>query len=157
MDDRLNEMFESQRDLQLSMPPLHRDPAALDGVERVQFFKDMHIALTDEMHEMLAEMSWKPWAKADYFHTDAVRGELVDVFHFFMNLWLATGATADELYEGYLVKRAKNLKRQQDGYDGVSTKCPECNRAMDDDAVHCYRDPGSDTVTCTFGLDGLFS
>lgn len=139
--DRLTQMFESQRSLQLSMPPLNRDPAKLHGEQRIQFFKDMHIALTDEMHEMLGEMSWKPWASAEYFHTDAVRGELVDVFHFFMNLWLATGANADDLYTAYLHKREKNLKRQQDGYDGVSTKCGICRRALDDDAVLCHEDP----------------
>lgn len=135
--DRLSEMLQSQRELQLSMPPLNRDPATLEGEERIQFFKDMHIALTDEMHEMLAEMSWKPWASGQYFHTEAVRGELVDVFHFFMNLWLAAGGTANDLYYAYLAKRNKNLKRQEEGYDGVSTKCPRCKRALDDDAVLC--------------------
>ena len=31
----------------------------------------------------------------------------------------------------------KNAKRQEEGYDGVSTKCPGCHRALDDDAVLC--------------------
>lgn len=138
--DRLSEMLESQRSLQLSMPPLHQDPALLEGRVRIEFFKDMHIALTDEMHEMLGEMSWKPWASGERFDEDAVRGELVDVFHFFMNLWLAAGGTADSLYAAYQVKREKNLRRQQEGYDGIAGKCPTCKRALDDDAVHCTID-----------------
>ena len=138
LHDRLYEMFESQRSLQLSMPPLNKDPAQLEGVERIQFFKDMKLALESELQEMLDEMGWKPWASSRHFNADAVRGELVDVFHFFMNLWLAAGGTADDLFKAYLIKREKNLKRQQQGYDGVSTKCRVCHRALDDDAVNCW-------------------
>lgn len=151
LHDRLYEMFESQRELQLSMPPLNCDPAQLEGVERIQFYKDMKLALEAELQEMLDEMGWKPWATSRHFNTDAVRGELVDVFHFFMNLWLASGGTADDLYEGYFIKRGKNLKRQQQGYDGVTGKCGICHRALDDAAVNCYERPDQPG---TFVCDG---
>lgn len=137
MDDRLQEMFDMQRDLQLQMKPVGRDPSKLEGVERVQFFKDMKLAQEAELQEMLDEMSWKPWAKGEFFNEEAVRGELIDQWHFFMNFCLAAGLTPDMLYEAYMKKRFVNIKRQEEGYDGVSTKCPHCKRALDDPATRC--------------------
>lgn len=137
-DDRLQQMFDLQRDLQLKMKPVGRDPATLTGQERIQFFKDMKLAYEGELQEMLDEMSWKPWAQGEFFNREAVWGELIDQWHFFMNLCLAAELTPDMLYDMYMAKRLKNIDRQENGYDGVSTKCPECKRALDDDAVNCY-------------------
>ena len=64
--DRLQLMFDMQRDLQLQMKPVGRDPSKLEGVERVQFFKDMKLAYEAELQEMLDEMSWKPWARGEF-------------------------------------------------------------------------------------------
>lgn len=93
------------------------------------------VALTSELHEALAETSWKPWAKGESFvRDDQFRAELIDAFHFMMNLFLHAGMTADDVWVGYAAKHGVNLKRQDDGYDGVSTKCPQCKRALDDPA-----------------------
>ncbi|WXW92773.1 deoxyuridine triphosphatase [Microbacterium phage TukTuk] len=99
------------------------------------------LAATDELHELLAETSWKPWAKADYLRLEAARGEWIDAWHFMMNLANLLQLDAEAIERRYRAKRAKNIKRQEDGYDGVSTKCPGCNRALDDDAVTCVRRP----------------
>lgn len=135
--DRLWQMLESQRELQLVMPPEGRDPADLEGAERIQFYKDMKLALEAELQEMMDEMSWKPWASAVFFNKEAVQGEIIDAWHFLMNLWLATGGTDAEFFEQYLEKRDRNAQRQAEGYDGVSTKCPLCKRAIDDRHVKC--------------------
>ncbi|QTF81967.1 deoxyuridine triphosphatase [Microbacterium phage BabyYoda] len=95
------------------------------------------LAATDELHELLAETSWKPWARADYLRLEAARGEWIDAWHFMMNLANLLQLDAGEIERRYLRKRAKNIARQEAGYDGVSTKCPGCNRALDDDAVGC--------------------
>lgn len=95
------------------------------------------LAATDELHELLAETSWKPWAKADYLRLEAARGEWIDAWHFMMNLANLLQLDAGEIERRYLRKRAKNIARQEAGYDGVSTKCPGCNRALDDDGVDC--------------------
>lgn len=132
----LAKLFEAQGNLQIEAYGKHPKDIT-DPIERIQFFKDMHIAITDELHEALAEMGWKPWATSRHFNDEAVKGELVDAFHFFMNLCMAAGMDAEELMEKYHLKREKNIKRQIDGYDGVSTKCPGCGRALDDAAVYC--------------------
>lgn len=141
----LEKMLEMQRELQVKH--YGAAPDTLEGKERIQFVKDMHIALTDELHEALAEVSWKPWAKAEYFNEAAYKGELVDAFHFFMNLMMAGHITAEDLFEGYVKKNALNAKRQIEGYDGVSTKCPGCGRALDDEAVKCTK------TRCSISLD----
>lgn len=105
--------------------------------ERVLFAKDQILGLLDEAHEALAEIGWKPWATSRYMNRDAFVSELVDVWHFLMNLLLAAEVTPEEFINLYMEKNDKNARRQKDGYDGVSTKCPGCKRAYDDSAVKC--------------------
>lgn len=131
----LQELFDKQHLLQSKA--YNRDPQKLEGEDRVMFIKDMVLALLDEVHEALGEVGWKPWAKSRHVNEEALKGELVDAFHFFMNLCLVSGMDAEELEIRYDIKNEKNLRRQQEGYDGISTKCDKCKRALDDDAVLC--------------------
>lgn len=96
------------------------------------------LAALDELHELLAETSWKPWAKGDYLNLEAARGEWIDAWHFMMNLANLLGLDSASIKSRYFAKRAKNIRRQEEGYDGRSTKCPGCHRALDDDAVKCH-------------------
>lgn len=142
------EMLELQRELQINS--YGKDPAhILDGPERMDFIRWNVLALEDELHEALAETGWKPWAKSQHVNEQAFAGEMVDAWHFFMNLMLVGHMSAETLEKGYLAKRLKNAARQRDGYDGVSTKCQLCKRALDDDAVNCRPAPGdhSDLVS----------
>lgn len=107
---------------------------------RMKYLRDNVLAMIDELMEALAETGWKPWASSTHLNTGAFHSELVDAWHFFMNLMALSGMTMEDLEEGYYKKRAKNVARQQEGYDGVSTKCPQCHRALDDDAVLCTKD-----------------
>jgi hypothetical protein len=141
VSDRLAEMFELQYKLQQSFGAV---PDRMAPRERIQYVKDMVLAATIELGEVLNETQWKPWARgSSRINVDAYVGELVDVWHFLMNLLLAAGYeptdAADKLYEGYLIKRGVNERRAADDYDGVSTKCVSCHRALDDSAVACWR------------------
>lgn len=140
--DRLDVMLRTQRDLQL----MFNGGKAIEDfspAEKMQAFRDNMMALFNELNEALDETGWKPWATSNHLNTEAFHSEMVDAWHFFMNLMLHSGMTPDDLYVGYLDKQLKNRKRQADGYDGVTTKCPSCKRAYDDDAVKCT--PGGDT------------
>lgn len=137
-NDRLIEMFRLQ--LELQSKAYGKDPRELAGTERIEFFKNMKLALQDELHEALDEIGWKPWATSKHWNEEAVKGELVDAWHFFMNLCIVADMSPRELHRRYLAKRQKNIARQEAGYDGVSTKCPVCKRALDDDAVFCRID-----------------
>jgi hypothetical protein len=63
------------------------------------------------------------------------------MLHFMLNGALLLGLDADEIIRRYDAKHEKNAKRQEEGYDGVSTKCGVCKRALDDAAVLCREDP----------------
>jgi dimeric dUTPase (all-alpha-NTP-PPase superfamily) len=141
--DRLALMMATQTDLQRKS--YGADPADLAGDERAQYIRDMMLALEDELHEALAEVGWKPWATSRHLNRDAYLGEMVDAWHFFMNLLRVAKIEPAELFAGYMEKAARNAKRQADGYDGVAGKCPGCGRALDDPAVRCgpsYSIPG---------------
>lgn len=120
--------------------------------QRIQYIKDMKLALEAELQEALDETGWKPWATRKFINRDAYFGELVDVLHFLMNMFLVlgdnTGDLADEIFTKYCLKNHINERRQREGYDGISTKCGGCGRALDDPAVSCRRrgDQGFCTV-----------
>lgn len=138
--DRLAEMFALQEQLQVEAYSNGLSPRHFSDEGRIEFIKTNVLAATDELHEALGEVGWKPWATSRHINTDALRAELVDTWHFFMNLCIVAGMTPEDLYEGYLKKRKKNIQRQEEGYDGVTLKCPGCKRALDDDAVTCCVD-----------------
>lgn len=109
----------------------------LEGSDLIEYIRWNVLALEDELHEALAETSWKPWANNHYVNRIQFLKELVDAAHFFNNMWLAVSKldpeAASELFEGmYEAKHAMNAKRMADGYDGKTGKCPHCRRALDD-------------------------
>lgn len=134
--DRLARMIAAQKDLQVRVYGHNFKEMTLQ--ERVDFIKENVLALTDELHELLAETSWKPWAKSEFLHVEKARSELIDAWHFMMNIqialsyWLSPDDIAEQMATMYELKRGINEQRQEDGYDGRSTKCPGCNRALDD-------------------------
>lgn len=140
-------MFDSQLDLQKNVYGVN--PSELSDVDKMEFIRSMILACTDELHEALNETGWKPWATSNHINDEAFKNELVDAWHFMMNLMLVIDMNATELYKRYLAKRAKNIKRQEDGYDGLD-KCPLCKRAYDDDAVACLPTLGGKASFCAF-------
>lgn len=145
--DALTRMLLMQLDLQLRA--YGEAPDQMSGAKRKDYVRTMAYALTDEVHEATNEVAWKPWATADFMRRGAYLKELVDAWHFFMNL-LLVAIGPDSLWEtpeqlakafvtAYEEKHLLNAKRQEEGYDGVTTKCPGCHRA--------YDEPGCDGET----------
>lgn len=142
--DKLNQIFDMQIALQIEKMGGH--PGSFEIEQKIQFIKDMTLALEDELHEALGEVGWKPWATSKHINREAYLSELTDALHFFVNLCLVINATPYELYEAYVKKNLKNHKRQGEGYDGLSGKCPGCKRALDDPGIGCKRDPEEPSV-----------
>lgn len=130
-----DEMVRLQKEMQEQV--YGHDFDAMSNEERIQFIHWNVTALTDELHEALGEVGWKPWATNRHINEEAFVSELVDAWHFLMNLIIVSDASSEDFVKAYYAKRAKNIKRQEDGYDGVTGKCPSCRRALDDDAVLC--------------------
>jgi NTP pyrophosphatase (non-canonical NTP hydrolase) len=115
-----------------------KDPRDItDPKERIQFIKDMELALRMELGEMLDETGWKPWATSNHVNEEAGQGELADVLLFFINLCLAFNASPEVIAAKTFEKMQRNLDRQLAGYDGITGKCWRCKRALDDPAVTC--------------------
>ena len=90
-------------------------------------------ALIAELGEFLQEIGWKSWVtNRGWINRDAAIKELIDIGHFLANLAVVIDVTDEEWVKAYQSKQQLNIKRQENGYDGVSTKCPKCNRALDD-------------------------
>lgn len=80
------------------------------------FIKDTILALTCEAMEALQETPWKEWKKNQDFHVDKLQEEIVDIWHFLINLSLAAGFDEDTLYKAFMKKNRKNFQRQEEGY-----------------------------------------
>jgi hypothetical protein len=113
------------------------DPQKLDPEDRAVYVTWNSYALEDELHEATQEVGWKPWATSRHQNRDEFLKEIVDLMHFLGNLILTASAPGQppmelgaELWELYQQKSAVNVQRQLQGYDGVSGKCPVCDREL---------------------------
>ena len=103
---------------------LGTDFTALNDEERAEFMRNHRGYLEDEIAEALYEMpfykKWKDYSGMTDLDRalawDKVKLELVDALHFFVNLLLAAGFTAEEVLDMYLAKNNENHRRQDAGY-----------------------------------------
>jgi hypothetical protein len=128
-----------QRDMQQANPEAGtKDPYSMTEEELAVFVTWNMTALVKELSEATDEVGWKPWASSRFVQYPACIREMVDAWHFFMNMMLGMAAwagvplndLAQEFESYYKEKNAKNLQRQVDGYDGVSQKCAFCHREL---------------------------
>lgn len=125
----LQKMLESQRELQRVLDPRAESE---DPQEVCEYFKDMAFADIAETMEMLDETGWKPWTSKWYINREEAVAEWIDKWHFMMNIANVLRLSETEIVARYQQKAEINRQRKLDGYDGVSTKCPGCKRALDD-------------------------
>ena len=145
--DKLEAIMSKQLKLQQRLGTNFSDMTPQD---RADFMRNHRGYLADEVAEALYEMPfYKLWKDYDNMSSEGyeiawqkVRMELIDSLHFFVNLLLCAGMTADEVYNMYMAKNKENHRRQDDGYTSdVSYRdqavedvyCAEC--AIDFDGV----------------------
>lgn len=118
---KLEEMMEVQEAFQKRLDP---DFDKMSVKQRVAFIKEHSIHLNQEINEMLYELPyfkpWKDYSKLSDWHEQAMiekaKMELIDAWHFFMNIALALGFTPDQFYQMYTAKNQENHRRQDEGY-----------------------------------------
>ena len=145
----LQNMLNAQLEFQKFLAERGRatDPTIPPDPDYLRLMKD---ALESELDELQNETGWKPWATSRHVNLEAAQSEVVDAWHFMMNIMVHLKLDEHKLAALYYKKLEKNKQRQMDGYDGVSTKCPGCRRALDDDGVLCYRVPSTETGPATY-------
>lgn len=146
----LKTIMSKQRELQ---ERLGYNFATMNEEERAAFMRNHRGYLEDELAEALYEMpNYKLWKDYSNMSPEAkdiawqkVRMELVDSLHFFTNLLLCAGFTAEELFNMYMMKNRENHRRQDAGYTSdVSYKDqaveavmePSCTVCMDDEVLY---------------------
>ena len=117
----LEHMLEMQKEFQNRVDPRYNS----DLKERAAFLRDHFVFCNQELHEMLYEIpffkNWKDYSNmtdeeiVEAF--DKAKNELIDAWHFFMNLSIGLGMDAEEFYQRYLDKHKENIRRQDEGYD----------------------------------------
>lgn len=150
--DRLDEMLDLQRQLQARINGYDVDDQT--QTQRINNISLNVLALTDELHELLKETGWKPWATSRHINRMEAQQELVDAWHFMMNLMLHLDMSAEDLWMGYHQKHKVNFMRQEEGYDGVSGKCPACRRDVSEiplKEIHSKEFPPRIDVHCSCG------
>ena len=117
----LQEMLDKQLELQKR---LGYDIENMDVFERTDYIKEFSIHLTQELHEMLAELPYfKGWKDYTQLGEEDIqeamkraREEYIDMFHFVLNIGIGLGMTPDEIYMLYMGKNMENHRRQTNGY-----------------------------------------
>lgn len=110
--------------------------------ERIEFIRWNVLAATDELHEALQECGWKPWGSSRHLNRDAYLEELADVQLFLDNLVLMAirddqdGDDLGDEFDTICYRKIVNSeRRQRDGYNGFTEKCPNCRRDLKIDQV----------------------
>lgn len=107
----LRQMFKKQIELQ---ERLYGPKFKITGNQ--EYINIMTLALIDELMEGIRETPFKPWKKQQLFNQENYKNELVDAWHFLINLTLASGMNSKELFERYILKNKENHNRQDKGY-----------------------------------------
>jgi len=103
----LNLLFNLQKELQHKIN--------ID-ITSIQFIRLSFIGLITEACEALETVNWKPWKQKQLYNEDEFKKELIDCWHFLINLSLAAHLTADDVIELYKEKNAINILRQKNKY-----------------------------------------
>jgi len=109
--DKLDKLFLMQNGLQRRLGNF-----PLTDENKQKFINIQSMALIDEVMEALHETPWKPWKKNQEFNCENFKEELIDAWHFLINLTLASGMNSEELFERFINKNKENHKRQDNGY-----------------------------------------
>lgn len=75
-------------------------------------------SIVGEIGEILEEYQhWKPWRKnPPEYDRSSLLYEVVDLWHFVINLTLYLGFNEDELFSAFIEKNKVNFERQEAGY-----------------------------------------
>jgi len=118
-EDTLTELIELQKQFQLFLKielPTVNIISSFYSKQNIERIKNQILALLDETMEALNEVPWKPWKHNQEFNIYKFRMELIDIFHFLINLFIFSGMNTEMIKFHFLKKNQINIKRQKNGY-----------------------------------------
>lgn len=121
-EDKLDILFIKQNDLfkkQLNktnavnkMKNLYETKEPFDGYRIFM----LSTALLHEAVELQRETNWKWWKSETKMNNDKIQEEIIDMWHFLIQVSIEAGMDSKKLMEKYFDKNKENLKRQESGY-----------------------------------------
>jgi hypothetical protein len=88
--------------------------------KRFELTKTLLLALSDEVHEVLGELPWKPWktnhGDMSEVNEEDLKMEIVDVAHFVNNLIMVWFKDFAEFNAMFAAKLEENIDRQERNY-----------------------------------------
>jgi dimeric dUTPase (all-alpha-NTP-PPase superfamily) len=120
-NDKLDRMFEIQHKAQESRGTWEK----IKGSESMkqQFINQMLLACQEEVVEIMRETAYKNpeyvpfgWKQKQVWNEENYKNEIIDLWHFVMNLYMSVGGTSEDFYKRYLEKNKENLERWSNGY-----------------------------------------
>lgn len=114
-NDRLEVLFDCQKKLQKLFI---EEENLLSIEEKTDQVKETILSLQNELHEILQLFPWKKWknySDNEFVNVKKLREEIADVLHFFINLCLVCGIDSHELFNSFIHKNLKNIKRIENG------------------------------------------
>ena len=114
IEDTLGKLFELQKEFQIKF---YNDVDVLPK-EMPEKIPMQITSLIAELGEILEEdQNWKSWRKnPPPVNYDNLLTEVVDVFHFLINIALFLGFDSDDVYNRFIKKNKKNIERQNNNY-----------------------------------------
>ena len=114
-NDTLGKLFELQKEFQAKF---YGDPAKDLPKEIPEYIPMQITSLIAELGEILEEnQKWKHWRRnpppADY---NNLLTEVVDAFHFLINITLFLGFDSNDVYDRFIEKNKENIGRQNSNY-----------------------------------------
>jgi dimeric dUTPase (all-alpha-NTP-PPase superfamily) len=119
-EDRLEFLFKRQKELykkQLAnsenkMKNLYKIKEPFDGYRIFM----LSSALVHEAIELQRETNWKWWKKEKSIDSKKIQEEIIDIWHFLIQLSIEAGLDSKKLIDIYIEKNKENLNRQEKGY-----------------------------------------
>lgn len=119
-DDKLDFLFDKQNEL--FKKQLENNKNKMENLYEIREpFEGYRIfmlstALVHEAIELQRETNWKWWKKESKMHNDKIQEEIIDIWHFLIQISIEAGLDSEKLVEKYIEKNQENLKRQVKGY-----------------------------------------
>jgi len=107
-----NDMLQVIFDLQKKFDTEIVEKRNLSGISPDAWIQKEVLAMLSELAELLDEVNFKWWKNPKEVNYNNVKGELIDILHFFASMCLKVGMDAHEVYERYIDKNKENFLRQ---------------------------------------------
>ena len=113
--DKQNELFKKQLGNTAAVNKMRNLYEIKEPFDGYRIFM-LSTALLHEAVELQRETNWKWWKKETKMDIDKVQEEIIDIWHFVIQVSIEAGLDSKKIIEKYMEKNRENLARQERGY-----------------------------------------